>query len=703
MIALDLAITGGCAALFFLLAVAHLFSRRPNIQRSFFILSCLVIGAAMLFLTLAIAADKPALALSRLQIFVALMIFTPAFLLPFFMSFGRDSGGSMLRARLPGMIVLGILLAAAAVLLPIAAVVEFFHFEPGAGFWAFTVTGSGLVLAAFSLIANVLYVHAAENAYRAATVPARVTLKYPLLGIVTASIVNFVVTSRILSLRGIDRDHLAAGAAGLILFGVSMLYASARYPVFEIRTPATKRSGQSAFAVTVAGIYLLAVALISYVSALTGMPYDRFSMTVFGVFAAFLALAIAISGATRRRLRRFINENFRPGLYNYRREWRHYAQLMASSMTVEELLSNTVSSLCETVMVRRGLIWADVHGGRTALFGFDDEHVEPQTLRALAGRVRGPEATFLGTSRIPRSAAPLEKAGARGDPTAEATLPDWASVIVGLGAAEEPIGFIALGPKDFKARWTVEDGEFLATIADQVALTLENLVMESRLLESKQLESFNRFASFVIHDLKNTVGMLSLTAANARDNIHDRSFQADAIDTIERSVVRMRALIDSLNAHRSPAVIDRVRTDVTKIVAERIASLGRAAAGRDITLVLDSPEGIAALADPDAVGRMAENLVLNAIEAVGTGGTVRVLLRGDAGGFSMTVEDDGPGFDNGYLEDGLFRAFRTTKTNGLGVGLVLCKSLAEAHGGTISAGNRPGGGAVVTVSIPGGD
>lgn len=688
---LDIAITGVCAALYAVLAVQHILSRRPSARRTLFILSCAVLCAAMLSLALAIAAPGPEAALLRLRTFAALVFFSPAVLLPFFVFFGRETGGGALRARLPGMIVLAAALAAGAVLLPIAALVEMISFEPGGGFWEITVTRPGLILVVIALIANVLYLYAFENTYRSATVAARVSLKYPLLGIISSSVVNFVLASRILSLHEIGRDHLAAGAAGLLLFGVSMLYAGTRYPVFEIRTPVS-RTARSTVSVTVAGVYLLAVALIAYISRRTGMPYDRFSLTVIGMFLFFLAVAVAVSGTARRRLRRFVNENFRPGSYNYRREWRRYAHLMASSPTVEELLSNTISSLCETVMVRRGLIWVDVHDGHAASFGPGDVGIDRGALRTLAGRFSGRGVVFPGSSRRSRPARRRE----------DGDVPSWIGAVAGIGTADEPRGLIALGPKDFGARWTAEDAEFLSVIADQVVVALDNLVMEERLLESRQLESFNRLASFVIHDLKNTVGMLSLTAANARDNIEDRSFQADAIDTIERSIARMRALIDSLNAHRSPDAIARMPIDVAGIAAERIASLAPSAAEKRVSLVLDAPVRLEATADPDAMRRIVENLVLNGIEAVGTGGTVRVRLGTGGGGLAMSVEDDGPGFDPGYLAEGLFRAFRTTKTNGLGVGLVLCKSLVEAHGGTISAGNRDGGGAAVRVEIPAG-
>jgi two-component system sensor kinase FixL len=98
-----------------------------------------------------------------------------------------------------------------------------------------------------------------------------------------------------------------------------------------------------------------------------------------------------------------------------------------------------------------------------------------------------------------------------------------------------------------------------------------------------------------------------------------------------------------------------------------------------------------------------ENLVINAIEAVAEGGTIEVRVARHGETLTVIVSDDGPGFDREYLADSLFRPFMSTKKNGLGVGLVLCKSLAEAHGGSISVSSLPGGGATVKVEMSAGE
>ena len=93
--------------------------------------------------------------------------------------------------------------------------------------------------------------------------------------------------------------------------------------------------------------------------------------------------------------------------------------------------------------------------------------------------------------------------------------------------------------------------------------------------------------------------------------------------------------------------------------------------------------------------------MLNAFEASPKGGTVSVsVAREDDVWANITVRDAGPGFDPVYLRERLFHPFYSTKKEGLGVGLVLCKSLAEAHGGSISIESDSGAGAAVTVMLP---
>jgi hypothetical protein len=64
------------------------------------------------------------------------------------------------------------------------------------------------------------------------------------------------------------------------------------------------------------------------------------------------------------------------------------------------------------------------------------------------------------------------------------------------------------------------------------------------------------------------------------------------------------------------------------------------------------------------------------------------------------VADDGPGMDEEFIAHSLFRPFKTTKENGLGIGLYQCRNIVEAHGGSIAVRSRPGKGATFQVFLP---
>ena len=106
------------------------------------------------------------------------------------------------------------------------------------------------------------------------------------------------------------------------------------------------------------------------------------------------------------------------------------------------------------------------------------------------------------------------------------------------------------------------------------------------------------------------------------------------------------------------------------------------------------------LADGDQLEQLLINLVRNAVDAsLETGGAVRVSWRRILGGrIELCIEDEGPGLSN---TNNLFVPFFTTKPAGSGIGLVLSRQIAEAHGGTLTLENRADGhGCEATLRLP---
>ncbi|NIM18822.1 MAG: PEP-CTERM system histidine kinase PrsK [Candidatus Latescibacteria bacterium] len=685
-----------CAAgLLLALGLIHLGRGDRRAQKTYFILTCFILCASQSSLGAMLLSTAPERALLSFRFLLGFSVFVPAVMVPFLSLFGRREEKGILSGPGIWIAAVSILIGSAVLLLPPRSIIREVHFSESI-FWGLTFTSYGKLAAAYLLLANVLGLFFLENTYRSASVAGKVTLKYPLLGILTITVLTFIIISRILAVSLTDRSYLAIHSCGFIALSISFFYATIRYHLFDIQAYIGRDFVTSVLTVTISGIYITALALISFLARLLGFPYDRFASTVIGMFAVFLLIAVLISGRAKRRLRHFIETNFYANRYDYRKEWKRYAQLMGSSETIDEFLSNFISLLCETMLVKRGIVWANIKGGKIASYGFDREKPDIAFIKLVA-------------SVAPRDSVAVFKSGlalqtpSKGKASVEGggSEAGWIRASAPIASGHELFGIILLGEKSMNIAYGEEDRECLSTLSDQAALTLENLLSKEQILDSKQMESFNRLSSFVIHDLKNAIGMLSLTAENAKENISDPEFQRDAFATIERSINKMKGLIHSLNALKAPTGISRKSENITKLVERALADLKPVADSHGIQIELAATDNITGEVDASALERVVENLLMNALDATGQGGKVSASVNGvDEGWIEIAIKDTGSGFDPVFLEEHLYRPFRSTKKGGLGIGLLMCRTLVRAHGGDLAIESEKGHGATVTIRMP---
>jgi signal transduction histidine kinase len=106
-------------------------------------------------------------------------------------------------------------------------------------------------------------------------------------------------------------------------------------------------------------------------------------------------------------------------------------------------------------------------------------------------------------------------------------------------------------------------------------------------------------------------------------------------------------------------------------------------------------------ADPSEIERVVFNLLTNAVEAMPEGGDLTVRLYASGGEARITVEDTGTGISEEDRKQ-LFRPFFTTRERGVGMGLAICRRIAEENGGSIAVESEPGKGSRFTIKLPGG-
>ena len=203
-------------------------------------------------------------------------------------------------------------------------------------------------------------------------------------------------------------------------------------------------------------------------------------------------------------------------------------------------------------------------------------------------------------------------------------------------------------------------------------------------------------ASVLIHEIKNPMTGIHLAIRAVADQLGEDSREIlqgleQSLQKIERTMRRTLSFAKALELRCRP--IDPARL-LESVERRARTELPPSSAALELECASDLPT---VEADERLLEEALLNLLKNALEA---GSRVRLGARRARGDLlELTVEDDGSGIPAHVLPN-LFKPFYTTKPEGAGIGLAACKKIIDAHGGEISAGRSPLGGAAVTICLP---
>ncbi len=266
-------------------------------------------------------------------------------------------------------------------------------------------------------------------------------------------------------------------------------------------------------------------------------------------------------------------------------------------------------------------------------------------------------------------------------------------------------GAVAIAGGQLDQRIEVRSNDETRVLAESFNIMTDRLREQiARETESRQFESFVRLSAMLTHDLKNAIAGLSLLVGNMERQFHREEFRADAMsslteatDKLKRLVSKLSEPVQSLSSEHKLARPTDLVTIFNRVLA---TTVNPPHTMHEIDVQL--PSSLVATVESDRIEKVFENLIINAIEAMGAKRGKLSIKAGPSGDAEVyfSVSDNGPGMSEEFQRTRLFRAFATTKKSGVGLGLYTCREIVQAHGGRIDVESRRGSGATFRVVLP---
>ncbi|HVC62146.1 MAG TPA: XrtA/PEP-CTERM system histidine kinase PrsK [Acetobacteraceae bacterium] len=433
------------------------------------------------------------------------------------------------------------------------------------------------------------------------------------------------------------------------------------------------------------GIFLLGLAVTGEIFRRGGAEWGMVA-EVSLMFGGVLAVGVAVTSASARsRLRATLVEHFFSNRYDYRKEWMRCIETLTAPVAHTGLPTRAIHAVAEVVDSPAGALF--VRAPDEVAFQWAGSWNMPAvTLPIPPGHALVPE--FRDGDWI----AELDRIASAAGWFAE--LPR-AWLAVPLNHLGTLIGFVVLARSRAQFRLDREAFDLLRVVGREVASRVAEQRAAQVLAQTRQLREYSQRFAFVLHDIKNVSGQLSMLLTNAEIHADNPAFQRDMLATVRASVAKISRLLTRLQAERqerSHALItpgDRLR---------QVAEACRLTRHADIVLELDDDSAGAAI-HPESFDAVVTHLLNNAIDA---GGNAPVVVRMRHEPLSLTIDivDQGSGMSPEFIRDALFQPFSSTKDGGHGIGAFQARELLREAGGDLLVLSRPQAGTTMRLLLP---
>jgi PAS domain S-box-containing protein len=269
---------------------------------------------------------------------------------------------------------------------------------------------------------------------------------------------------------------------------------------------------------------------------------------------------------------------------------------------------------------------------------------------------------------------------------------------------------VSIAPYQIDGKW--EFSGFVRDITEKKvaeASTRRHREMETELAHANRVATMGQLSASIAHEVNQPIGA---AVTNAHAALRWLGATPSNVDEVRKALSRIVT-----NGNRATDVLSRIRAfikkappckdclDINHAVLEVVALTRSEAKKNRVAVQMNLAEGLPAVqADRVQLQQVILNLIMNAIEAMsasdaGPRGLLISSAKSESNDVTVEVQDSGPGFPLASIEQ-IFQAFYTTKPAGLGMGLSICRSIVEAHGGQLRAAARDPTGAIFTFTLP---
>jgi putative PEP-CTERM system histidine kinase len=521
------------------------------------------------------------------------------------------------------------------------------------------------------------------------------TIKHLVIGMTAILIFQFFIQVTQFLTHQADQGVALATPVFYLLALPLLALTAIRSPKAKLQLHSSRQVVFHTTTLVIAGVALQGTALAAYYLRHYGGDSGT-ALAIIFVFAVFVGVAgVATSSALRSRLRLFIAENFFNYKYDYRAEWGKFIRALSA---VEETGTplKVLRTFAELMDSPGGVLWIWKENFRQFLPSAKySAHAEAGPLSpdhpALSAFAEESCTLIDLTASEPSGAAAAWKQ----------MFPEhW--LVVPLRYRARPIAIILLCRPRTRRSLNWEDYNLVALVAMQLAIYLMHAETSEALHDARQMEEFNKRFAFLVHDMKNTIGQLDLLARNAERFGENPEFRKDMNTTLRNAVDKLNGLLVQIRGGDARgdnmAAAGDKKVDVVELVKAFVGE--KQGQGLPVTVRDEISPASAIIADDRTLLNVLEHVLANAIEVTPADTDVDVQLSTGAGAIRITVKDRGPGMSQEFINERLFRPFRTTKAHGFGIGAYQARENVRKLGGNFEVFSTEGGGTSIVISLP---